>query len=135
MSETLFILGIAFGVFGGIALIASVAMFIGFDIPALFKDKSGKLEQRQIEEIRRNSRLATNQRGKVNVFEELERHAKVKRGTGSLVLGATTENPIAPHAPAPMEDGTSILSESDKVINPNFVIEKNIVFVSTDEVI
>lgn len=133
MYESLFILGIVFAVLAVCFLAASIAMFFGFNIPALRKDMSGALEQKQIEEIRRNSNAAANQRGKVNVFEELEKKAKVKKAnTHSLNVG-TTASPI--QKPAGNDVGTSVLRKDPKATNPNFIIEKNIVFVSTNEVI
>lgn len=131
MYETLFIIGIVCAVIGGGFLIASIAMFFGFNIPALRKDSSGRLEQRQIEEIRRNSSAAVSQRGKVNVFEELEKKAKVKKNnTHSLNVGPTT----APQKRRLVDSGTTILNQTAKNVNPNFIIEKNIMFVSTNEV-
>ena len=58
MYESLFIVGIIFAVLAGGFLIATVSMFFGFNIPALRKDVSGSLEQKQIEEIRKNSSAA-----------------------------------------------------------------------------
>lgn len=132
MYETLFIIGIVFAVLAGGFLIATIAMFFGFNIPALRKDMSGSLEQKQIEEIRKNSSAAANQRGKVNVFEELEKKAKVKKNnTHSLNVGPTTGFSTQPSN----DTGTSVLSSGSKSVNPDFIIEKNIMFVSTNEVI
>ena len=130
MYETLFILGIVFAVLAGGFLIASIIMFFSFNIPALRRDMSGVLEQKQIEEIRRTTE-EERRRGKVNVFEELEKKAKVKKNnTHSLNVQTTT-------TPRSMGDdvGTSVLRKSPKAVNPNFIIEKNIMFVSTNEVI
>lgn len=131
MYESLFIIGIVCAVLAGGFLIATIAMFFGFNIPALRKDMSGSLEQKQIEEIRKNSSAAANQRGKVNVFEELEKKAKVKKNnTHSLNAGPTTGFPTHPGS----DTGTSVLSGGSKSVNPDFIIEKNIMFVSTNEV-
>ena len=131
MYETLFIVAIICFVFAGGFLIATVAMFFGFNIPALRKEMSGALEQKQIEEIRRNNSAAARQKGKVNVFEELEKKAKVKKvNTHSLNAGPTTATPMR----AAADVGTSVLSAGPKAINPQFIIEKNIMFVSTTEV-
>lgn len=131
MYESLFIVGIVCAVLAGGFLIATVAMFFGFNIPALRKDMSGSLEQKQIEEIRKNSSAAASQRGKVNVFEELEKKAKVKKNnTHSLNVGPTTGFPTQPSS----DTGTSVLSSGSKSVNPDFIIEKNIMFVSTNEV-
>lgn len=134
MNSVFFIIGIICAVFAVCFFAAAVAMFFGFKIPTLVKDMRGTLEQKQIEEIRSKNSSAIRQRRKVNVFEELERNAKVKRGTTqSLGLNPSTytrrkNNPS-------LESGTSVLNRSNKNINPNFVIEKNIVVVSTNEVI
>lgn len=131
MYESLFIVGIVCAVLAGGFLIATIAMFFGFNIPALRKDMSGSLEQKQIEEIRKNSSAAASQRGKVNVFEELEKKAKVKKNnTHSLNVGPTTGFPTQPSS----DTGTSVLSSGSKSVNPDFIIEKNIMFVSTNEV-
>lgn len=131
MYESLFIIGIVFAVLAGGFLIATIAMFFGFNIPALRKDMSGSLEQKQIEEIRKNSSAAASNRGKVNVFEELEKKAKVKKNnTHSLNVGTTTGS----SAQLSADTGTSVLSNSVKPVNPNFIIEKNIMYVSTNEV-
>lgn len=131
MYQTLFILGIICAVLAGGFLITSIVMFFGFNIPALRKDMSGTLERKQIEEIRKNTSAATSQRGKVNVFEELEKKAKVKKNnTHSLNVGPTTGIPKRN-----ADVGTSVLTSRAKAVNPNFVIEKNIMFVSTTEVI
>lgn len=132
MYEALFIIGIVCAVLAAGFLIATITMFFGFNIPALRKDMSGTLEQKQIEEIRRNSNAAANQRGKVNVFEELEKKAKVKKNnTHSLNVGTTAD---LPKAKSNTDEGTSVLRAGAKPVNPNFIIEKNIMFVSTNEV-
>lgn len=132
MYDSLFIVGIICAVLAGAFLIATAAMFFGFNIPLLMKDLSGALEQKQIEEIRKNSSNAANKRSKVNVFEELEKRAKVKKNnTHSLNVGPTTDFMTNTGKDA----GTSLLRSNAKSANPNFVIEKNIMFVSTNDVI
>ena len=131
MYETLFIVAIICFVIAGGFLIATVAMFFGFNIPALRKEMSGSLEQKQIEEIRRNSSAAARQKGKVNVFEELEKKAKVKKVT---TYGSNTGPTPGASFGSAGDAGTSVLSAGPKAINPHFIIEKNIMFVSTTEV-
>lgn len=131
MYETLSILGIAFAVLAGGFLITSIAMFFGYNIPVLRKDVSGALEQKQIEEIRKNNSDLTNRRGRVNVFEELEKKAKVKKGN----IHSLNSTPVNPSQQVYTDAGTSVLSSGAKQLNPEFIIEKNIVFVSTNEVI
>ncbi len=129
MYEALFISGIVCAVIGGIFLIVTIALFFGFNIPMLIKDSSGKLEQKQIEEIRKSSTNAAGQRNKVNVFEELEKKAKVKKNnTHSLNVGPTTAGF------GKSDTGTTVLQKTAKNVNPDFIIEKNIIFVSTNEV-
>lgn len=140
MQNMLFYLGIVFAALAVVLLIASVVMFFQFHVPELWRDSRGELERRQIEEIRNKNSDAANQRGKVNVFEELEKKAKVKRAntqslnlstgnTGNIRGGAASSN-------APGGDrGTVVLSKSEKPLDPNFVIKKNIMYVSTSEVI
>lgn len=129
MYQTLYIVGIICAVFALGFLIATVAMFFGFNIRTLRKDLSGSLEQNQLEEIRKNSNAATNQRNRVNVFEELEKKAKVKKAnTHSLNVGPTT------HSHLSSDTGTSVLRKNTKQVNSGFIIEKNIMFVSTNEV-
>lgn len=135
MQDTLFYIGIVCGVLSGGFLIAAVAMFFGFKIPSLWKDLNGAMAQKRIEEIRQQSSDAAIQRGKVNVFEELEKKAKVKKAnTYSLNLSTTTSG-LAPTFSQESDPGTSVLQGGTKVVNPDFVIEKDIMFVSTNEVI
>jgi len=130
MYETLHIIGIVLAVLAAAGLIASIAIFFGFKIPTILKDSHGNLEQKQIEEIRQKSSAAALHRNKVNVFEELEKKAKVKKpGTHSLNVGTTT-SPLR----QPGEE-TTLLPENAPAASSGFVIEESIVLVSTDEVI
>lgn len=132
MYESLFIAGIICAILAGGFLIATIAMFFGFDVPSLRKDASGELEARQIEEIRKNSSAAASRHKGVQVFEELEKKAKVrKNNTFSLNVGPTTGTGKS----AGSDTGTSVLRSNAKPVNPNFIIEKDIMFVSTNEVI
>lgn len=134
MEQTLFFIGIASGVLGVGFLIAAIAMFFGYKIPTLWKDMKGTLEQKHIEEIRQKNSDAASQKGKVNVFEELERKAKVKKpNTHSLNLATTgfIGKPLGQNS----NQETSVLQVSSKAVNPDFIIEKDIIFVSTNEVI
>ena len=132
MYQTLFTIAVVFAVLAVVFLIATIAMFFGFNIPALRKDMSGSLEKKQIEEIRKNSTEQNKQRGKVNVFEELEKKAKPKKAnTHSLNVGPTTGFGKKSGA----DEGTSVLNNNVRAANPNFVIDKNIMYVSTNEVI
>lgn len=134
MVDALFYIGVVCAVLAGIFLITAVSMFFGFKVPTLWKDMRGTLEQKQIEEIRDKNSGAVRQRAKVNVFEDLEKKAKVRRSnTQSLHIGPTTEQP---QAAEPVTDpGTTVLQKTAKAVNPDFIIEKNILFVSTSEVI
>lgn len=134
MEDTLFYIGIVCAVLAGGFLITAFAMFFGFKIPSLIKDRHGTLEQKQIEEIRSKNSSIVQQRSKVNVFEELEKKAKVRKGnTQSLNLGTTSSKKLTPQDFN--NPGTTVLQSSSRAVNPDFIIEKNIMFVSTDEVI
>ncbi len=127
-AEYLYFMIVCF-VLAAVCFVAAIGMFFGFHIPILIKDMHGSLEKKQIDEIRNKNALNQHQRNKVNVFEELEKNAKLKKETsGSIRL----KNRAQMNQP---QDGTSVLPAQRRSNNPNFVIEKSIVFVSTDEVI
>lgn len=132
MQGSLFIIGIVFAVLAGISLVAAVSLFFGLKIPDLIKDMNGTLEQKQIEEIRSKNSSEAQRRGKVNVFEELEKKAKVKKNnTQSLNVGDTTSTRKG--LLKSDNQGTTVLRNKVSVANPEFIIEKNIVFVSSRE--
>lgn len=122
---------IAFFALGGICLVAAVVMFFNFRIPMLIKDMRGSLEKKQIGEIRNKNAMSQHQRNKINVFEELEKNAKVKKPQESIRLRSRATAVEQTRE----ESGTSVLVQPARQVNPNFIIEKNIVFVSTNEVI
>ena len=135
MKDTLFYIGIVCGVLSGGFLITAVAMFFGFKIPSLWKDLNGAMAQKRIEEIRQQSSDAAVQRGKVNVFEELEKKAKVKKANTYSLNVSTTTSGLVPKPAQVSDPGTSVLQSGTKVVNPDFVIKKDSMFVSTNEVI
>lgn len=127
------IIGIILGILAVIFLIVSIAMFVGYKIPELWRNMNGSMEQKYAEEIRLKNNAAMQQRGKVNVFEELEKKAKVKKpNTFSLNVSTTTSSM---GSGLQSDQGTSVLQSIAKAVNPDFVIEKDIMFVSTNEVI
>jgi hypothetical protein len=137
MEDVFFYLSLISYIFSGGFLITSIILFITLNIKNVIKDVNGSLEQKQIEEIRDKNYKASQLRGKVNVFEELERKAKPRKSnTSSLQLGQTTEDKTASIAPfnESINPGTTVLQQSSRVINPNFIIEKSIMYVSTEEV-
>ena len=129
MGNSIWFAGVILAIIAGLFLIASIIIFFVLDISSLIKDKSGKLEQRQIEEIRRSKSLYS-KKSKVNVFEDLEKKAKFKRGNTQSLRIKTEVKPT----PVVNTD-TTVLNKSIKKVNPNFIIEKNIVVVGTNEVI
>lgn len=129
MENSIWFAGVILAIIAGLFLIASIIIFFVLDISSLIKDKSGKLEQRQIEEIRRSKSLYS-KKSKVNVFEDLEKKAKFKRGNTQSLRIKTEVKPT----PVVNTD-TTVLNKSIKKVNPNFIIEKNIVVVGTNEVI
>ena len=144
MYTTFYYIGIACAVFAVMFLTTSVIMFIKFHIPTLIKDSRGTLAQGQIDEIRnKNSKDAA--RNRVNVFEEMEQKAKVNGSndqdnnykasiSSSLRRTAAAVMP-SPSANIGADSGTTVLSSHKKTVDPDFIIEKNIMFVSTSEVI
>lgn len=133
MSDTLMLAGSVCGIGAAIFLVLTIAMFTGYRIPVLWKDRGG-LGEKQIEETRMKNIAAANDRQKMNVFEELQSKAKIKntvagsqsgRLSGSLGTAARASGPA----------GTSLLTSASKPANPDFIIEKNIMFVSTGDVL
>lgn len=113
-------------------LIAAVAMFFGFHIPELFKTGKSALEKKQIDDIRARQRKDSQSNQNGNIFEEMEKKARAQSAAQGIKHQTATFNQPVPPA---NEGGTSLLKKKTAVVNPNFIIEKNIVFVSTDEVI
>lgn len=134
MQDTLFYVSMVCGVLAVGFLVTAVTMFFGYKIPSLWKELNGDMAQKRIEEIRQQSNDAAVLRGKVNVFEELEKKAKVKK-TNTFSLNVSTTSGLKNNSVDTSNPGTSVLQESAKVINPDFIIEKDIMFVSTNEVI
>ena len=138
MYELLFIIGLVCAIVAGIFLAVSVILFFAFNIPSLRKDMSGSLQQKQIEEIRKSSSDAINRRRKGNVFEELERTAKVKKhNTHSLNVGPTTDFTmvLGDEGTVVLDEGTVVLDENAAADNAGFTIEKDTTYVSTTDVI
>lgn len=132
MHDTLMTLGIISVVLTVGFFIASLSMFIGFKIPMLWKDSKGALEQKQIDEIRQMRNRNAGLRGKVNVFEELEKQAKPRRN-GSQNIRLNTSGDLSKIDTK--NKGTVVLKKTAKAISSDFIIEKDITFVSTNEVI
>ena len=109
-------------------------MFFGYKIPTLWKDINGTLEQKYIDEIRQKNSDAAHQRGKVNVFENLEKKAKVKK-PNTFSLNVSTTTGFGNLSAGGTGQETSVLQLSAKAINPDFIIEKDMMFVCTNEVI
>lgn len=112
-------------IMSGILLVTSLAMFFGFSIPKIWKNKSGELGKKQIEDMKKDKYA----KEEYNVFEELEKKAKPRKSDTHIKVGTTTSG----ISEIISNENTTLLQQSSKVINPNFIIEKNIVFVSTNE--
>lgn len=129
--ESMSYAAIAFFALGIGFLGTAVFLFFKLHIRTVHQELKGTLEQQQIEEIRLKSDVAAKQRSQKNIFEELEKKAKPKKpGASSIRLLSTAEAPVGAG-----EQGTTVLRKSAQSVNPNFIIEKDIVFVSTNEVI
>lgn len=132
MSSIYFSLTIVSFVLATIFLITSVVLFFAFKIPSVVKDTRGSLEQKQIEEIRIKNSNAAKRSSAINVFEELESKAKVKINTTHRVSNIVGR---ANMAQTNTDSGTTVLKKSSQAINENFRIEKNIIFVSTTDIL
>lgn len=133
MQEALFYVGIVCAALGGVGLLASVGMFFGFHIPLLLKDYNGSLEQKQIEEIRKKNSGEARNKGKINAYAALEKEAREQ--TARTVEEYVDDVETSALVVSAEGGGTAVLKSSAKSVNPNFLIEKNIVFVSTDAVL
>lgn len=142
-----------------IALVVAIVLFIHYNIPAVIKDLRGNMEQKQVESIRSKSSAASQRSSAANVFEELEANAKPRRANTRRLKTNTTgkldpttgkdpttdkmgRNPFRQSAeaagrvrnaggapPAGANPGTTVLKKAP--VSGDFVIDKNIVFVST----
>ncbi len=133
--QTLLILGIVSVILAVCFFIASVAMFIGYRIPTLWKDSRGALEQKQIDEIRAMRRNNIDNKNKVNVFEELEKKAKPRKTSSQSIRLNTLTGENNSNKLSTNKSETVVLKKKAKAINSNFIIEKDITFVCTSEVI
>ena len=112
-------------------LIVSVILFFRLRVPSVIKDLRGTVEQKQIEKIRDRSSETARHNSAMNVFEELERKAKPRMNNTRRIKmpGSTQEFTTEQKTP----QGTSVLKRKNE--NKDFVIEKNMVFVSTGDVL
>lgn len=129
MQEALSVIAIICFVLGGVCLAIAVTFFFTFRIRSVHQELKGTLAQRQIAEIRSKRDSAARQREKINVFEELEKQAKPRDNTAEKV------RLYAPTEVISQDAETVLLQQSARAVNPNFIIEKSVVFVSTNEVI
>ena len=133
--QTLLILGIVSVILAVCFFIVSVTMFIAYRIPTLWKDSHGALEQKQIDEIRAMRRNNTDNKNRINVFEELERKAKPRKTSSQSIRLNTLTDQDSGNQMNTNKSETVALKKKAKAINPNFIIEKDITFVCTSEVI
>jgi hypothetical protein len=156
MYQTLFVVGLICAVIAGAFLAASAIMFFAFDILTVRKSMgvNGSLAQKQIEEIRKNSSDAISRKNKANIFEQLEKTAKPKKfNTHSLNVGPTTGFTVPPSdsegtvvlneagtdegtvvLAGGYDEGTVVLNENNPSLNADFTVEKDVVSVSSNDV-
>lgn len=125
--EILFIIGIILAVIAGAFLVTTVIMFFKFSVPSLRRDVKGVLEKRQLEEIRENGRMGTRHKESAEVFIALEKKAKLNKTPNRMNYA------LKPMPTQSVE--TSVLNKGGGAITPNFIVEKNIIFVSTSDVL
>ena len=134
-----FVFAILFFALAAVGMFVSVILFAKFQIPTLIKDSKGVLEQKQIAEIRANSNNAAKQKNKVNVFEELEKKAKPKRSnTQSLNVRTSDSTDFSTYIgrrKSHGDFGTTVLKRPAQQSVPGFVMQKDLTFVCTSEVL
>ena len=130
MSSVFFTLTLISFICCALFLITSVVLFFAFKIPAVVRDMRGSLEQKQIEEIRIKNTGAAMRKGTANIFVELEEKSKPRNNNAKVKLSVT-----AGVSETGDSAGTTVLHKSPMVVNKNFRIEKNIIFVSTSEML
>lgn len=126
MNDAYYYLALVGFVLAGISLIVTVVLFFALDISHILGERSESLGRAQVAEIRAMNLDKVQQNRKINVFEEMEKRAKI---------GKTVDRAEPIPSQQPVRSGTSVLQQPVEVIDPNFIMEKNIVFVYTDEVI
>ncbi len=131
MSSIYFTMAVVSFLCCGVFLIASTVMFFVFRIPNVVKDLRGSLEQKQIEEIRLKNDRAAGRKGSINVFEELEQKVKPRKNNTQRIKSSATTDSISLTHTHSEDEGTTVLQKSAYIVNSNFRIEKNIIFVST----
>ncbi len=133
--QNLLTLGIVSVILAVCFFITSVTMFIAYKIPTLWKDSHGTLEQKQIDEIRAMRRNNADSRNKINVFEDLERKAKPRKTPSQSIRIKTLTDENGGNQTSVNKSETVVLKNKAKAINSDFIIEKDITFVCTNEVI
>lgn len=155
MNEVLKILSIVFFSLTGVGLIVSLVIFFKFRIVEVIQDLNGTLAQKQIQQMR--ERIAKDNKKDVvqDIFDnglgDDGKTGKIARAqrlteTGSIQrevpVGASTNEESGFKLGSLQnqlqvgnaQKGTTVL-QSNKVINPDFVLIKNIVYINTSEFI
>lgn len=158
MNEVLKILSIVFFSLTGVGLITSLIIFFKFRISEVIQDLNGTLAQKQIEQMRERALNENKRQFGEDILESGFSETGNTSSTGktgrSRRVGQTgttqSDNPIGVSTNVEngfklgslqnqlqvgnAQKGTTVL-QSNKVINPNFVMIKNIVYINTSEFI
>lgn len=114
-----------------IFLILSVILFFKLRIPSVIRELKGTAGQKQMSQIRDKSIENARRSSAVQVFKELENQSKTKNTSTRRLKKTDSITTVTAEATAEPA-GTTVLK---KTADKDFVIEKNLVFVSTNDVL
>lgn len=155
MNEVLKILSIVFFSLTGVGLIVSLIVFFKFRIIEVIQDLNGTLAQKQIQQMRERAMNESKKNFGQDIFDNGLGDVGKAGGTAKAQRWAQTgstesENPVGVSTNIESgfqlgslqnqlqvgnaQKGTTVL-QSNKVINPDFVMIKNIVYINTSEFI
>ena len=139
MSSTLNIIGIICAVFAAAFLLAAIVVVFSLNIKEAIREYSGSGKSEQLAAIKKESGRGNRQNIKANIYEELEKsNAKPNGTTGKndrrdFSASVTSNVPVV--SQSIKESDTVLLNKNINALNPDFVIDKDIKFVCTDEVL
>lgn len=155
MNDVLKILSIVFFSLTGVGIITTLIIFFKFRIREVIQDLNGTLAQKQIEQMRERA-LNENKRqfgedileggfndsGRTGATGKASRLSQTDKAQSESTVGESTniENGFKLGSlqnqlqVGNAQKGTTVL-QSNKVINPNFVMIKSIVYINTSEFI
>ena len=129
MNNVIFGIAVAGYVLAVILLIAAIIVFFKFNIVYVVKDLKGTIAQQEIMELRKKTSSEKNKR--VRMYDPDKMSGKMtKNKKGGFPSQENFQNGNVPVSNTEMK--TSVL-QFNKVVNPDFVIVTDIVYVNTEE--